>query len=1348
MAIRINGISLPAILDTGAGVSLMGIDLFDQYLRGKYALRPTTTRVKAANGHPMGLKGKVTIPIQINHYEIEHTFEVTDGKQILILGNDFIKPHVFSIMVEHDLVMFQDGTTAPTSSYRREDAEPMEPISLLERVIIPAYSAVRIRVKTPNRSPKLREAFTNEFLVQRKHCFIRRGYLGSGTEHIVDLINPTELPVKLYKGATVGYAQLVMDSADHERNMLELEEKLVNSISWQDPDTELTKAIEKELLQTIDSLDLDSDSDLTDQQKAEFKEFLKRNIDIFNPGVKGLGTTPKVKHSIPTMDVAPIRQKAYRYGPVQQEEIRKQIKSMLDNKIIRMSTSPWASPVVLAKKKDGTMRFCVDYRKLNRVTRQDAYPLPRIDQILEKLVGKHFYSSMDLASGYWQIEIEEKDKEKTAFICHLGLFEFIRMPFGLTNAPATFQRMMDEVLADIPIELVKDYIDDIITGSTTFEGHMEDIQKIFDRLRQYNLKLKLSKCTWCKNKLLYLGHTIDANGISPNRAKVEAIDKMQPPKDINGLRRFLGMVSYYRRFIKNFAHIAEPLHKLLQKGSLYKWNERCQVAFDTLKEKLTSAPVLKYPNFSKPFTIHTDASNFAIGAVLTQKDEKGLEHPVVYASRTLNKAERNYATIDRECLAVVWALQQFRHFVLGSKDLEVVTDHEPLTNFVKTYETEEGRRARWIIRLQEYNPKIIYRPGKQNANADALSRINSENYICSLIRETEKDTSAIIEAQLADTKLKDIITYLRDGELTENPMRNKTIVAEAEMYQLIDGVLYRTAPSRYMRKTGRERPRLVIPESLRQEILRRYHDSVLGGHLGIKKTYYKISAVYYWPGMFQDITDYVRACIECNRRKGHQVKRVGEIISMFASEPWQIVGIDIFGPLPVTANGNRYIIVITDHFSKFVILIPIPRMDALIIAKMYVDHLILKYGTPEKLLSDRGKQFTSELLRKLNELLEVRKIFTSAYHPQTNGLTERFNKTMAEMLSMYVNSNHNDWDDYLPFVAFAYNTSYHESIGDTPFYIVHGRDPKMPDDLYKAELNRDFLGKRTAAEYARMIQERLQEAYQRVRDHNDLVRQKREMKRIQETSGVNPFFEGDLVWLYTPHKLKGLSKKLQFPWKGPFRVIKRVGPVNVQLETLTAKRIKQVVNIARLKKYVNPSPPMIEPEIEEDDMFDYDAEDLETSRHVKKEIPEEEKSFKRKQRREINREFRKQKKVLEEEGRVEEIEQLIKENQPSRRKRSKEPTRWDPPFDPYDPNHDYEIAGIIDKRKRHGKIEYLVQWKGFDDRYNTWEPESAFENAQEALNDFYAARNLLCPDCHYRAWDRHGLKNHRAVNHS
>ena len=346
------------------------------------------------------------------------------------------------------------------------------------------------------------------------------------------------------------------------------------------------------------------------EERLKFKEFLLEFRDIFAVNPKNPGITSAVKHTIDTGNTRPIKDRMRKVSQVEDQVINKEVKEMHQNKIIRPSKSAWASPVVLVRKPDGSIRFCVDYRKLNSVTKKDVYPLPRMDDILERLAGKKMFTTLDMASGYWQIEIDEKDKEKTAFICSAGLYEYNVMPFGLCNAPATFQRMMDNLLQDLNWEAGRDYIDDIIIGSNKFEDHIQDLRNLFVKIRQVNLKIKLSKCTFGVAKALYLGHELSEQGIAPNPQKIEAIERMKPPVDLKGLRTFLGMTSYYRKFIYRYAHVAEPLNKLLRGGTVYRWNEDCQKAFEDLKTRLKTAPILVHPNFEKEFILETDASDF------------------------------------------------------------------------------------------------------------------------------------------------------------------------------------------------------------------------------------------------------------------------------------------------------------------------------------------------------------------------------------------------------------------------------------------------------------------------------------------------------------------------------------------------------------------------------------------------------------------------------------------------------------------------------------------------------------------------------------------------------------------
>ena len=482
------------------------------------------------------------------------------------------------------------------------------------------------------------------------------------------------------------------------------------------------------------------------QQQRKFEQLMKNYEDIFVKSKNELGKTNVVKHKIDTGNAKPIRQRPYRAIGDKKELIKGEVEKMLEKGVIRKSKSPWASPVVLVPKKNGEIRFCIDYRKLNAVTIRDEHPLPRIDDMLDTFNGSKWFSSMDLASGYWQVEMDEEDAQKTAFITSEGLYEWTVMPFGLTNAPATFQRMMHEVLGDLIYTKAPVYIDDINTHSITFEQHLKDLAEVFQRIRSARLKLRADKCKFCFNEIEFLGYVVGKDGIKTDKKKIEKIMNYPRPITITELKGFLGLASYYRRFIKDFSKIAKPLNDLMKniqyegitkqreqnkkisiKG---KWKETQQESFDILKEKLCTAPILAYPDFKKEFILYTDASGYALGAVLSQKAEDRKEHVIFYASKSLTSAEQNYSTTELECYAVVWAIEKFHPYLEGKK-FKVVTDHYALkwlqTNALK------GRRARWILKLQPYNFEIIYKEGKKHKNADALSRIPQRN-------QTQKST--------------------------------------------------------------------------------------------------------------------------------------------------------------------------------------------------------------------------------------------------------------------------------------------------------------------------------------------------------------------------------------------------------------------------------------------------------------------------------------------------------------------------------------------------------------------------------------------------------------------------------
>ena len=461
---------------------------------------------------------------------------------------------------------------------------------------------------------------------------------------------------------------------------------------------------------------------LDENQQANFRRLQEDYQDICAKSQTRIGRTHLVKHKIITGDARPIAQAAYRCNPKNMNFLREEITKMEKEGIVRKSVSPWASPVVIVGKKDGSQRLCVDYRKLNAVTKPDAYPLPRIEDILNSFRSAKWFTTLDLASGYWQVAMHPEDVEKTAFITPFGLYEFLVMPFGLSYAPGTFQRLMNHVLQEYLGHFVAVYLDDVIIYSNgSFEQHLDHLRQVFETLRRASLKLKVKKCFFCFPNIHFLGHVVGRNGIRPDPEKIEKVKNFPIPTNLTQLRAALGLFLYYRKFIKDFARIARPMNDLLKKDIPFKWTTKQQVAFDRLKERLIQAPVLAYPDFERPFVLYTDASGTGLGAVLAQKQDDNLEHVIAYASRSLNQAERNYAVTDQECLAIVWAIEHFHHF-LELLPFEVVTDHSAL-KWLQTSKLPKGRRARWMMKLQQYNFNIQHRPGKLNNNADALSRM-------------------------------------------------------------------------------------------------------------------------------------------------------------------------------------------------------------------------------------------------------------------------------------------------------------------------------------------------------------------------------------------------------------------------------------------------------------------------------------------------------------------------------------------------------------------------------------------------------------------------------------------------
>ena len=854
-----------------------------------------------------------------------------------------------------------------------------------------------------------------------------------------------------------------------------------------------------------------------------------------------LGRTNVIRHRIETGDAEPTRQGPRRLPLQYRDELEKTVAQMLEEGIIQPSKSPWASPIVLVKKKDGKLRLCVDYRKLNDVTRKDGFPLPRIDDLFDCLNGAKWFCTLDLASGYWQVEVEPRDREKTAFVIPSGLYEFRTMPFGLANAPATFQRLMQIVLQDMAPRHCLVYLDDVIVFGRTIDELLQNLRGVLTRLIKAGLRLKPSKCILLKKEVSFLGHVVSEKGIQTDSAKIDTIKSWPTPQSVDELRQFLGLASYYRRFVRDFARIAGPLHRLTEVGRKFVWSPECQNAFEALRCTLVTAPILTLPDLSetrRPFVLDTDASDFGIGAVLSQLGADNSEHVVAYGSRCLNKSERNYCTTRKEMLALVFFMKHFRHYLLG-KSFIVRTDHQAL-KWLQNFREAEGQVARWQEQLQAFDYECQHRPGRQHKNADALSRrpcrekfscpTCSESHVSAVIMDvSDTEEWSLLQKQDPETR----VIYQRLEDHGEKPTKAEMAGTSWEAHclwsqwhrlRLLDGVLYLDFGINFA-------PRVVVPQSKVQQVLTRLHQEA--GHAGQRKMDAAASQRFWWPQQRRDIVNFCNNCEDCIRMKPPRRFLQAPLQPIVTGYPNEIVGVDIVGPLPETPRGNRYILVMVDLFTKWCEAVPIAATDAETTAQAIVENWVCRWGAPEQLHSDRGSNFESVIVGELCHLLDTRKSRTTAYHPQGNGQVERTNRSIKTLLKAFTDEHSTrEWDRALSRCLLAYRSTVHVSTGYSPHSMVTGREMRLPLDLtvpscatermlstaYGVKLRRDV---QRAHELARM---HLESAHRHQRDYYD------------KKAFGSPVQPGQLVYVHRPTPPPGMPPKLYKEWVGPFVV--------------------------------------------------------------------------------------------------------------------------------------------------------------------------------------------------------------------
>ena len=925
--------------------------------------------------------------------------------------------------------------------------------------------------------------------------------------------------------------------------------------------------------------------DASTRQRLE--ELLLKCKNTFALNDSQLGRTSILQHEINTGDAAPIRIPPRRIPSALLPEVNSMIDDMLKKAVIQPSSSPWSAPVVLVKKKSGDLRLCVDYRQLNQVTRRDAFPLPRIDDLFDSLAGARFFSTLDLASGYWQVEVKEADRPKTAFSVPSGLYEFQTMPFGLVNAPATFQRVMQKALQDLVPNVCLVYLDDVIVLGRSIDEHLCNLEKVLSHLSDVGLTLKPTKCRFLCPEVCYLGHIVSADGIRTDPSKTDQVASWPTPRNVEEVRSFLGLASYYRRFVNGFARIAEPLTRLTRKETIFQWDDKCEESFRNLKEKLCSAPILKFSDNSEQggmFILDTDASDYAIGAVLSQLNSDGKEHVIAYGGRALNKNERNYCTTRKEMLALINFLKHYRHYLLGRKFL-VRTDHQSLT-WLQNFKDAEGQIARWQECLQEYDFTCKHRPGKEHGNADALSRKPVRNHgdcpSCSTqyvraVTFLEPEFQMWANLQSTDPETRILYQALKEGgeRPSSSAMENQSYETRclwALWNQLIlnNGVIFMQHGPNYM-------ARLIVPRSHVKATLSKLHEEL--GHAGINKLERAARSRFWWPHLHRDVTNFCNACVQCGAVKNPNRLNHAPLQPIKSGFPNEVVAMDIMGPLPQTSRRNKYILVLVDYFTKWCEAIPLAEIDATTVANAVLYHWICRWGAPGQLHSDRGSNFESSLMHQICDTLKIDKTRTTSYHPQGNGLVERTNRSIKTMLRIVTQKNALSWDVSLPHCLLAYRSTVHKSTGQTPHFMWTGREVRLPSDLSLPSLQATPT---SVYEYIQRMLDDLRLSHEAARTHLEATQRYQKDYHDRRCYGA-PLIAGDKVWLKITRPDPSVPSKFQESWNGPYTVERVLSESNcIVRDTSSVNGRPVTVHFDQLKPYSEDVPeiPSVAEEVE------------------------------------------------------------------------------------------------------------------------------------------------------------------------
>ena len=1136
--VRVGNQRYRALIDSGASASVISKRTFQQV---KSPLAPSKLTLKTVSGQGLRVLGETCLHVTLGTHKLRHTFQIIENvDNPLILGLDFLTKHQLqlnfsskrSIKIQNEEIPLEQESYI-NSFVRLNETRKIDPQS---STIVMA----RCKKYSHECSPvALISQVKSGFIAREPGLMITNAVVKvSGHKTFpINVVNNTNKTFTLRKGNVVATAVCA-------------DECTINALTHEVNDRSLPNT------SNICPLTLE--------------DLLEQNNDLFAKTDSDLSQTHLITMKIDTQGCAPISLKPYRVPFNKRKVINDQIDNMLEAKVIRPSRSPWSFPVVIVSKKDGGDRCCIDFRRLNAQTKRNSYPLGNIDDILSALGRSKVYSSLDLKSGYWQIPLDPADKEKTAFTTFRGLYEWNVMPFGLCNAPSIFSELMAKVVGDLGFTIA--YLDDLIIFSENKEDHLKHLSIVFDRLRQANLRMKRSKCDFFKEELRYLGHVINKEGIMTDPSKIEAITDMPAPRSVREVRSFVGTTSYYRKFIPDFAKIAQPLTALTRKHANFHWDETCEASFQRLKAALASSPVLAFPDMSLPFTVYSDASDTCIGAVLTQNFPEG-ERPIQYMSQQLSTTQRKWPILEKECFAIVTALEKFDVFLHGSQ-FKVMCDHRPL-QYIFSAKMKNPKVQRWALTISATGCDIEYLAGKKNTKADMLSRlppvnesiapinvINTDVLPPKLIRDAHEKYWKSQESVPDPFPLCPFPDF--DRQQAKDPMlreirdniASKTLTgSKALSYVMHKNILY------YVPYKDGKDMKLLVPEGMRHIVLEALHTD--NCHQGMERTYDIIREKYHWQGMYLDIVNYVSDCVTCQTRTLR--KDVAPLQEMDTAKfPNEKVAIDTVGPYPESHAGNKYLITFIDQYSGWPELFPTKDKSAQTVARILLEEYIPRHSVMLCLKSDNGTEFVNNVLEHVCEKYNVLRVKTSSYHPAGNAQVERMHRVWNDILSKQLDKDPRNWDTVIPSALMALRTSPNASSKSSPHFLLYGRDPILPlDTLLQPQLK--YMGE----EYHKVTMQRQHEAFKAVQ--RNVRKARTRQKKYHDKKAREVHLEpGDPVYLYNNRKQGKWDKK----WIPYYRIMKKNSPVNYTIKSATTGAIQNVhVEMLKLAKLDWVTPP-------------------------------------------------------------------------------------------------------------------------------------------------------------------------------